>query len=290
MKSIIKDALIEIGDQSNIKGIEPVTGGEISRTFQVKTKENNYFVKINLDAPEDFFEKEATGLQMIKETKTISVPDVFYYSSSDSRLKGILVMEWVEGSVTRTTEEELGRQIALLHQSYGKSFGLDTDTYIGNIKQTNGWFENWSTFFMEKRLLAQAYFADKKGILGRERKSKLEWLYEHLDQWIDTKQVKPSLLHGDLWGGNWIAGAKGKPYVIDPSVFYGDFEFELAFTEMFGGFSSKFYDSYKEVNPISEGYEDRKLIYQLYYYLVHLNHFGEAYGPHIDRILKYYVL
>lgn len=115
----------------------------------------------------------------------------------------------------------------------------------------------------------------------------MEKLLENLDKWVPDK-VEPSYLHGDLWGGNWLSGPGGEPYVIDPSFLYGDRHFELAFTEVFGGYSSEFYQAYQDRFPLSPYYEDVKPLYQLYYLLVHLNMFGEAYGRSVDTILKRY--
>ncbi|MFB4164641.1 fructosamine kinase family protein [Alteribacillus sp. JSM 102045] len=110
---------------------------------------------------------------------------------------------------------------------------------------------------------------------------------DHLSDWIPDHQ-HPVKLHGDLWGGNWLPGKDGRPYFIDPAVWYGDHEFELAFTHLFGGFSKRVYDAYQEIKNIEVSFEDRKPLYQLYYLLVHLNIFEESYGSSVDRILSKY--
>jgi fructosamine-3-kinase len=120
-----------------------------------------------------------------------------------------------------------------------------------------------------------------------KRAKQLDRLLERLPEWLGHA-VKPSLLHGDLWGGNWIAGPGGEPYLIDPAVYFGDREVDLAFTELFGGFSPRFYEAYREAYPLEPGYGERKPLYQLYYLLVHLNLFGEAYGTDVDRVLARY--
>jgi fructosamine-3-kinase len=129
--------------------------------------------------------------------------------------------------------------------------------------------------------------AEHKGRLSAGRRKRLDVVMANLDRWL-PKQASPSPLHGDLWGGNWIVGEGGRPYLIDPAVFYGDHEMELAFTELFGGYSSTFYASYNEVYPHSDTYGDRLELYQLYYLLIHLNAFGESYGGAVDRILAKY--
>ncbi|MBO8172854.1 MAG: fructosamine kinase family protein [Bacillaceae bacterium] len=277
-----------MGEDGPICGIRPVSGGSISRAYQVETGRGTYFVKINTEAPPALFTREAEGLTLLKKSGAVRVPEV-YHVSLPAAATGYIVMEWVEGSRTAGTEEELGRNVACLHQVTGPDFGLEQDNYIGRLPQPNGWDRDWITFLREKRLGYQAKLAENNGYFPANRRRKMDHLLASLDRWIDVKQVKPSLLHGDLWGGNWMTGSGGMPYLIDPAVFYGDREFELAFTELFGGYSSVFYQAYREVYPLSPGYEERKEIYQLYYLLVHLNLFGESYGSSVDRILNRYV-
>lgn len=175
-----------------------------------------------------------------------------------------------------------------MHRSEGKHFGLEEDQYIGTLPQKNGLYSDWVSFYLERRLMPQFNLADKKGQLNSSRRRKLMKLFDGLHKWLPTK-CKPVLLHGDLWGGNWISSRSGQPYLIDPAAFYGHHEFELAFTELFGGFSRAFYQTYQDIIPLTSEYEDRKELYQLYYLLVHLNLFGEAYGQAVDRILRKYI-
>lgn len=280
----IVQAIQAAGDPAPLESIHPVSGGSISRTFRVETKNGRYMIKIHETPPADFFHKEAEGLRLLKQAGELGVPRVFHVD------KHSIVMEWVEGLRAPDTDEKLGRGLARLHRNHTSSqgFGLSFDNYIGQLPQPNGWQDDWLTFLREKRLGFQAELAVKQGCFSRERGKKMERLLQSLDQWIDPKQVRPSLLHGDLWGGNWICGPGGEPYLIDPAVFYGDREFDLAFSEMFGGFSPAFYQAYREEIPLSPGYEERKPLYQLYYLLVHLYLFGESYGPSVDRILRRY--
>lgn len=153
--------------------------------------------------------------------------------------------------------------------------------------QPNGWHENWTAFYRDHRLAVQADYAEKRGRMPSLRKKRMQNLLERIDELL-PKQVEPSLLHGDLWGGNWLAAQGGEPYVIDPAVSYGDRHVDLAFSEYFGGYSAKVYEAYHEHYPISDYYEEIKPLYQLYYVLVHLTLFGESYGGEVDRILQYY--
>lgn len=288
MKQKLARILRETGDSSPVTDVRRVSGGDISEAYRVKTSEGTYFVKYNENVPDDFFQKEAEGLRLLKETGALRVPDVYGYSHGRSPVQGFIVLEWIEGRTSRHTEEQLGRGLASLHRSHHDCYGLEADNYIGRLPQPNGWFNDWVDFFREKRLGAQVQLAEERGALPPSRRDKLDRLLASLERWL-PRYGQPSLLHGDLWSGNWIAGPGGEPYLIDPAVFYGEREFELAFTELFGGFSPRFYEAYNEVSPLSGSYEERKPLYQLYYLLVHLTLFGETYGPSVDRVLAYYV-
>lgn len=283
MSQVIREAVSETGDLSPVRDIRKVSGGDINEAYCVKTDKQRYFVKMNRETAADFFEWEARGLEFLRETETVRVPEVYFCGAKAGI--AVLVLEWIEGDVTAQTEETLGRDIARMHLTHGKAFGLGYDNFLGTFHQPNGWHEDWVAFYRDQRLAEQAALAEEKGRMTKERRTKMNTLLDQLDRWI-PRDVKPSPLHGDLWGGNWIAGSGGMPYLIDPAVFYGHDEMDLAFTELFGGFSSRFYEAYREELPVSSEYEERRPLYQLYYLLVHLNAFGEAYGGAVDRVLK----
>ncbi|SEN00467.1 fructosamine kinase family protein [Lihuaxuella thermophila] len=288
MDGSISEALTRLGDRSRPGQIRPLSGGCINQAFYVQTGNSEYFVKTNERAGRDFFQKEAEGLRLLGNAQAIQVPNVYGYFYFEETETSVLVLEWVEGNKNSRTEEQLGRGVAGLHQTYGGAFGLEADNYIGSLPQVNQWQDDWIAFYREQRLGVQAALAEQQGYMHPGRFKKLQKLMDRLEEWLPD-HVKPSLIHGDLWSGNWITGPGGEPYLIDPAVCFAHFELELAFTELFGGFSEKFYRAYDEVNPVSEGYQDRKQLYQLYYLLVHLNVFGESYGSAVDRVLEYYV-
>jgi len=288
MKDLIEKHLNLIGDLSSIQDIQPISGGDINEAYFVQTKNEQYFVKYNRHVPSDFFQKEADGLEKIRETNTICVPKV-YYVSHFGKNEGILILEWIEkGSKNEDVSKALAEGVANMHQSEGDYFGLEEDQYIGTLPQANGLYSDWISFYLEKRLKPQFILAEQKGRLNPLRRKNLIKLFDQLHKWL-PKNCKPVLLHGDLWGGNWISSKIGRPYLIDPAAFYGHYEFELAFTELFGGFSRRFYQTYQEILPLSKEYEERKELYQLYYLLVHLNLFGETYGQAVDRVLHRYI-
>lgn len=290
MKHALKQVL-PLNPNEDIVALQAVRGGDIGRSYYVETKERKLFVKYRTDLSNLVFQREAEGLALLRETGALSVPETHYAGEITEKEGGMIVLEWIEPGLSRqTTEEELGRGVAALHQnkSPGGQFGLQNDNYIGLLPQPNGWCETWLDFYLQRRLLPMIELAEERGRLPAARGKRLMQLAESLERWIPARS-EPSLLHGDLWHGNWIAGEHGRPYLIDPAVFYGDREYEMAFTELFGGFSARFYAAYEECCPLSPEYEERRPLYQLYYLLVHLILFGESYGSAVDRVLDRYV-
>lgn len=288
MKEIVEQGLKSIGDSTIIKELRRVTGGDINDAYYIKTVKQEYFIKINRKAPADFFTIEVEGLKIINDTNAICVPEVLYCNHSSTTNVSILIMEWIDCVTSKKTEEDLGYQLAKLHLSKKDHFGYDKDTYIGYLKQKNELYSNWVEYYRDCRLAWQIEIAQHKGRLNKERIRKFNRLLQTLDKWIPDIPSS-GILHGDLWSGNWMAGPNGEPVLIDPSILYGHNEFDIAFTELFGGFSQEFYRSYQAILPLTTEYNDRKQLYQLYYLLVHLNMFGESYGGSIDRILDRYV-
>ncbi|GIN95682.1 fructosamine kinase [Siminovitchia terrae] len=286
MTQIIQQALNKTNDYSAIKDIKRVAGGSINEGFFTETENGRYFIKHHANSPEGFFELETDGLLLIKETKTVSVPKVLAFS--DKKGEAFLIIEWIEGRKTPETQARLGEQLASMHQQFGEKHGFQKDTYIGTLPQPNGLFSNWLDYYRDRRLRPQFELGIRNHFIGGKRRERLERLLYRLEHWI-PEEIPPSYLHGDLWGGNWLPGPGGNPYLIDPSFLYGDRHFELAFTELFGGFSQEFYKAYTGEFPFADYYEDVKPLYQLYYLLVHLNMFGESYGGQVDAVLQHYV-
>lgn len=273
-------------DYSHIREIKPIRGGSINEAFYVRTDDAEYFMKFHKNAPKDFFKSEAIGLRLLKETNTVSVPN--YLAYSDQEGQSFLLLEWIEGTKTEDTEAILGWKMAELHKCFGRMHGFRNDTYIGLLPQPNKLMPNWLQYFREYRLGSQMKQGIENGVIKGARLRKLEKLLEQLDKWVPTF-VEPSHLHGDFYSGNWIVGPAGEPFIVDPSFFYGDRQVDIAFSELFGGFSKQFYEAYNEVFPLRDDYEDVKPLYQLYYLLAHLNLFGETYGKQVDDIINRYV-
>lgn len=286
MKKIIEEGLKHIEENGVILSANGVSGGDINEAFYVRTKENEYFVKLNRNVPRSFFDFEAKGLQLIRNTNTIHVP--YVYGVFEVEQTPTLWMEWMKGTRTKDTDRWLGERLAAMHLADGQNYGYEGKSYIGLLLIDGKIMDSWLDYYRDIRLMKQLKIGQKSGRIRGKREKQLYKLMERLGQWIPDKP-KSSLLHGDLWGDNWITGKNGNPYLIDPSVLRGDHEFEIAFTQLFGGFSHRFYDAYQAVFPLSDEYESKKELYQLYYLLVHLNLFGESYGYSVDRILNKFV-
>lgn len=297
LENPIKQIMRNSGDTTEIINQIPVGGGCINNSMQIVSGRRSYMLKWNMDSPPKMFSTEARGLKLLERTNTVRVPKV--YASSEGRLgvPDFILLEWLakpSGERATFDQSALGVQIGLLHQKgispkEPPAYGLDHDNYIGRIIQKNSWDTDWVRFYRDYRLLPQMEFAKKTGRLPKERRKKLETLLERLDRWFGKVLRRPSLLHGDLWGGNAMTGPGAIPVIVDPAVYYGDREAEIAFTGLFGGFSSRFYDGYREIWPLEPDFQERKDLYNLYHLINHLNHFGETYGFQVDSILKKYI-
>jgi fructosamine-3-kinase len=268
-----------------IRSITPVGGGDINAAARVETADARYFVKWNYFPRPRLFETEARGLNLLAATNALRIPRVITVIEQPAAL----VLEWIDlGSNKSVAAEALGRGLAQQHRSTAALHGLDHDNYIGSTPQRNTQARSWIEFYRDRRLGAQRDLAQHNGYLTSDRARRLDRVLDRLDQWIDDTAVVPSLLHGDLWGGNYLIDAQGNPVLIDPAVYYGDREAEIAFTELFGGFGARFYDAYDEAWPLDRGYAERHDLYNLYHLLNHLNLFGEGYGGSVDAILRHY--
>ena len=229
------------------------------------------------------FEKEKSGIDILDKTKTIRVPKVYF--TIDIEGISIIVMEFIESSLkSGLFWNEFATKLAELHKCSNDKFGLDHDNYIGSLVQNNSYKDTWASFFIEERIEPQVKMAYDSKLLLDEDIKLFNILYKNCDQ-IFPKE-SPSLLHGDLWSGNFLVDEKGAPAIIDPAIYYGHREMELAFTMLFGGYDASFYQVYDEVFPLSKGFMKRKDIYNVYPLLVHLNLFGSAYLSQIRGILR----
>ena len=259
------------------------SGGCINQTVSVNANSGHFFVKWNEHESIDFFQKEANGLRVLGLTKTVCVPQVYGASEVD----GIpfLVLENID-IVNPTSKHwsKLGEELASLHQNRSSEFGFSEDNFIGRLPQKNAFQKAWIDFFIECRLEPQVILALRNGLVDEVYAKKFRSIYRQIKIFFPDEE--PSLLHGDLWSGNVICAQDGRPVVIDPAVYFGNREMEIAFTQMFGGFGKEFYQAYNHHYPLLPGFEQRADIHNLYPYWVHVNLFGQSYLSGIDAVMR----
>ena len=233
------------------------------------------FVKVGAAADLPRLAAEAAGLAMLRATGAVRVPAVHACTVVDGQ--GRLEIEFLDlCGLNRASGALLGRQLADLHRHVGKRFGFGEDNWIGGSPQLNGWRDEWPRFFADRRLRPQLQWAVGNG-MDKKLVDQGESLAERLAAFFVDYHPQPSLLHGDLWGGNASALPDGTPVIFDPAVYYGDRETDVAMSELFGGFPESFYAAYRTAWPLDPGYEIRKTLYNLYHVLNHFNLFGAGY-------------
>ena len=283
MNPELQNHLNSIIDQP-IQNIIPVSGGDISLAYKILTKAKTYFLKVNRNKEAlTMFQKEKRGLETIALTKTISTPKV--YACDTFKSETFILMEYIESKGPNTEEfNRFGKALAGLHQITAENFGFQEDNFIGSLPQSNTQNNSWVDFYTKERLLPQLELAKQQCLLSENECPSEHIIKEKLEDLFYN--VKPSLLHGDLWSGNYLISKEGIPYLIDPAVYYGHNEVDIAMSKLFGGFGEDFYKAYYNVYPNDSKTASRIEIYQLYYVLAHLNLFGKSYYISVIQILK----
>ncbi len=259
---------------------EPVGGGCINHGERLVCQEGrSFFLKSNSSAPPAMFEREAEGLTALQAAGGPRVPQVFLFAED------FILLEDLRPAVRQAGFwEDLGQSLARLHHHTAEQFGFAHDNFIGSTHQPNGWMADGFAFFAERRLFFQARLAQRNGRLTSEQVGQVERLAARLPSILPAQPA--SLLHGDLWSGNVISDPNGAPALIDPAVWYGWAEADLAMTALFGGFPERFYQAYANYRPLTPGYRQRFPLYNLYHLLNHLNLFGVGYLGEVEMILR----
>lgn len=289
----LNDTLKSIyGEDIYVKRRRSVSGGDINRAYALELSDGNtVFMKSNRIENKDFFRAEAEGLAAIKSTKTVRAPELIAFGTDAN--ESFLILEFIEsGSGGKLSSEELGTALAGMHMAKTGAFvkkgnfGFAADNYIGAGEQINTPKETWTEFFIECRLRPQ--FKRARHYFDKEDRKDIEIFLRKAEEYL-TEPEYPSLLHGDLWAGNYMIDKEGHPWLIDPAVYVGHHEADLAMTELFGGFDRYFYEAYRSVAGIDPGYKDRRDLYNLYHLLNHLNLFGGGYLHSVRSIISKYV-
>lgn len=284
-QSIADDISNTIKQGFEIKTSQVLHGGDINQAYKITDHDRIYFVKINQSDRRTMFEAELDGLNQIANTHTIRVPTPICTGSCAGTAESYsyLVLEHFSlVALTEKTRYELGIKLAELHLVSGSTaFGLGRDNTIGTTAQPNPWTTNWIEFWRDTRIEYQLNLAIKNGanfIYANQ-------LLDAIPTILKGHSPKPSLVHGDLWGGNVGALVTGEVVIFDPAAYWGDREVDLAMTELFGGFGSTFYRGYESIYPIAPGFAKRKILYNLYHILNHYNLFGGSYAGQADRMM-----
>ena len=292
----LAQALVSLyGNSVAIAETDRLSGGDINKAYGLTLNTGAHiFMKANSKANADFFTAEAAGLSAIEATGVIKTPEILCTGTDDGEDVGysFLLLKFIKSAKPRTDYwETFARDLAALHKADTKifeisgKFGFFQNNFIGARAQNNTPSDSWISFFRDNRLAPQ--FKDADSYFTAEDRTKITKLLDHLEDFL-IEPNQPSLLHGDLWSGNVMCGPEGKAMLIDPAAYIGHAEADLAMTELFGGFPEKFYDAYREANPLEPGYENRRDLYNLYQLLNHLNLFGPTYlGPVLSIVDEY---
>lgn len=250
--------------------------GGLNQCAVFDTDKGKFFVKRNQSSPLSMYAAEARGLESIYSTDTLRVPKPYYYGVDSSGI--FLILEYLElSSHHNTSQELLGKQLALMHRKKNVScFGFEIDNTIGLTPQINSWHDDWIEFFLVNRLDFQLQLIEKK-YGDSELRRAAEPFLQRFPSLFQGLEVYPSLLHGDLWGGNTACDTKGMPVVFDPAVYYGHYEAEFGILMLFGGFSKDFFEAFETVLAREEGFDERHQAYKLYHLLNHYTLFGSSY-------------
>ena len=270
--------------QYSILNSQPVGGGCINNTHKLETNRGNFFLKWN-DKKRfpKMFVAEAKGLSLLRSTNTLYISEVIL--EGEAYEQSFLILEWLDPRKRQPGFwKNFGVQLATLHQHTEKDFGHDHDNYIGSLPQCNNQHVLWTEFFIRQRLEPQLKLAIDSGKLPLQVIDKSSSLFRKLAELVPDE--KPSLLHGDLWNGNYMIAPDGFACLIDPAVYYGHREMDLSMTKLFGGFDADFYTSYHDQFPLKKNFESRVDVHNLYPLLVHVNLFGGGYIQQVKSILS----
>ena len=267
---------------SKILNVSPISGGCINECYKLTTNRDSYFIKLNKKF--NPFVEEQKGLDILRATRTFFIPKDLLIGKYEDY--SFLLMEYIKSeNQSSNFWNDFGKKLAALHKVSNESFGFDHNNYIGSLQQINTWHANSIEFFINCRLIPQLELLND--INDNQFFKSFDALFNILNEILPDG--KPSLLHGDLWSGNYMVGKNGNPAIVDPAVYYGFREADIAMSKLFGGFANQFYDTYNETLPLEINWQSRVQVWNLYPLLVHANLFGSSYLNQVKSIIKNYI-
>lgn len=280
--AVLKDIINECG--LHIQRYEQVHGGDINEAWCLFTSAEKYFLKVNdRNRYPAMFEKEAIGLDMLRQYCPLIIPKVI--KAGERGELQYLVLEWLEkGAPQKNIWERFGEGLAMMHKMPQAYFGLNEDNYIGSLAQINTSHKEWHSFHSECRIMPLVKRLFDTGDYSSADFKDANAFCNNLRDIFPSEP--PSLLHGDLWGGNYLITSTGYAAIFDPAVYFGHREMDIGMTRLFGGFDPRFYRAYDEVYPLAKGWEKRLAVTQLYPLLVHAVLFRGHYISKSKEIIK----
>lgn len=285
MSNVLTEAL-EAVLGTTVASLRAVSGGDINQALCATLRDGTkVFVKSQPLVPKGFFACEADGLAWLAASRALRIPRVLAATDAVHGAPAFLALEWIEpGRPARDHDEQLGRGLAALHRSGATNFGYVQDNFLATLAQTNVPHESWHAFYVEMRLMPLAIQARVRELLDAATMRRIEGVCARMEALCGPPEP-PSRLHGDLWSGNAIVASDGAPVLIDPAVYGGHREVDLAMMKLFGGFGARVFDAYHEAYPLAPGHEARVPLYQLYPLLAHVCLFGGGYVGTLQRAL-----
>jgi fructosamine-3-kinase len=289
MKAAVREA-VEAALGGKITRTTPLSGGDINDAYRAELAGSRaVFVKVNERADPAMFPAEARGLRFLASAGVLRIPEVLAVSSGTLGEPAFLVLEYLEPARRCADFDELlGRGLSELHRKGAPGFGLDHDNFIGRLPQSNRARATWAEFYARSRLEPQLAMAVDGGRATSVMRRGFERLLSRIAEFTGPEEP-PARLHGDLWGGNLHVDERGEPCLIDPAVYGGHREMDLAMMRLFGGFAERVFSAYDEAFPLSPGHRERVALYQIYPLMVHVNLFGGSYTGGVERALGDYV-
>jgi len=278
VKKIIEAKLLQ-----DVLKMSALSGGDINEVFYIQTSSRQYVVKCHKkDKFPAMFDKEAQGLRKLAQNGVNTPQVIEAFEQGEYQL---LIIEHIESErPTGLFWKNFGIHLSNLHKSSEKYFGLIYPNYIGSLEQINEKRPSWGVFFIENRIGPLVKRAFDSKYLDRKH---LRWFDGFMTAYPElVPKEKPSLLHGDLWSGNLLCGRHQLPVFIDPAIYYGHREVDIAMTHMFGGFDSSYLNYYNDIFPLEKGWEKRLDFHNLYPNLVHLALFGKSYLARIESVIR----